>query len=62
MMKVNAKLVTRRKAQKSTGSTIAQNGTKSDGRSQGFQKVVAKSENFKGGVEMAKGYGDASTQ
>ena len=29
-MKVNAKPDTRRKAQKSTGSTIAQNGTKSD--------------------------------
>ena len=33
-MKVSAKPLTRRKAQKSTGSTIAQNGTKSDGRSQ----------------------------
>ena len=32
--KVNAKPITRRKAQKSTGSTIAQNGTKSDGGSQ----------------------------
>ena len=33
-MKVNAKLVTKRKVQKSTGSTIAQNGTRTEGRSQ----------------------------
>ena len=33
-MKVSAKHVTRRKAQKSTGSTIAQNGTRSDVKSQ----------------------------
>ena len=33
-MKVNAKLVTRRNAQTSTGSTIAQNGTRLDGRFQ----------------------------
>ena len=33
-MKVSVKLVTKRKAQKSTGSTIAQNGTKSEGISQ----------------------------
>ena len=33
-MKVSAKHVTRRKAQESTGFTIAQNGTRSDGRSQ----------------------------
>ena len=33
-MKVSAKHVTKRKAQKSTGSTLAQNETKSDMRSQ----------------------------
>ena len=33
-MKVSAKHVTRRKAQRSTGSTTAQNGTRSDVRSQ----------------------------
>ena len=33
-MKVIAKLVTKRKVQKSTGSTIAQNGTRTEGRSQ----------------------------
>ena len=32
--KVSVKLVTRRKAQKSTGSAIAQNGSRSAGRSQ----------------------------
>ena len=37
-MKVSAKLVTRRKAQRSTGFTIAQNGTWSDGRSQRLAK------------------------
>ena len=41
-MKVNAKLVTRRKAQKSTGSAIAQNGTRSDGRFRSLQKVGTK--------------------
>ena len=35
-MKVKVKPVTKRKAQKSTGSTIAQNGTRSDGR---FQRL-----------------------
>ena len=35
-MRVNAKLVTRRKVQKSMGSTIAQNGTRSEGR---FQRL-----------------------
>ena len=35
-MKASAKRVTKRKAQKSTGSTIAQNGTRSDVR---FQKL-----------------------
>ena len=47
-MKVNAKLATRRKAQKSTGSTTFQNGTKSD---EGLQRVSEggskKSENIK---------------
>ena len=41
-MKVSAKLVTRRKAQKSTGSTIAQNGTKPDGRSQRLSESGSK--------------------
>ena len=60
-MKVSAKPVTRRKVQKNTGSTIAQNGTNSrDSRC--FPKEGAKSENFKEGVEMAKKYCDASTQ
>ena len=51
-MKVGAKLVTRRKAQKITGSTIAQNGTKEG----------AKSENLRKGVEVAKRYCNASSQ
>ena len=59
-MKVNVKPVTRTKAQKCTGSTIAQNGTKSDD-SRGLQKVGAKSENLKG-VEVAKSYCHASSQ
>ena len=37
-MTVSVKLVTKRKAQKSTGSTIAHNGTRSDGR---FQEPTA---------------------
>ena len=38
-MKINAKSVKMRKAQKSTGSTIAHHGAKSDGDSRGFRKV-----------------------
>ena len=34
-MLVNVKLAEKRKAQRSTGPTTAQNGTKSDGRFQG---------------------------
>ena len=41
-VKVNVKLVTRRKAQKSTGSTIAQNGTSSDGRFQRYSESGSK--------------------
>ena len=37
----STELVTRRKAQKSTGSSTAQNGTKSDGDSRCFQKMGA---------------------
>ena len=55
-MEVNATPVTRRKAQKSTGFTIAQNGTRSDGRSQAESKIL------KGGVEVAKWYCYASSQ
>ena len=54
LMKVNAKLVTRTQAQKSAGSTTAQNGTKSDG---GFQmlsengtKVRTTKEEWKRGI------------
>ena len=61
-MKVNVKLVTRRKAQKSTGFTVAENGTRSDGRSQRLSESGSKSENLKEGVEMAKWHCDASTQ
>ena len=43
-LKVNVKLVTRRKAQKNTSSTTAQNGTRSDGRS---QRRGAKCQKFK---------------
>ena len=50
-MKVTVKPVTKREAQKHTGYVIAQNGTKSDGESRGFQKVGAKSENLRNGVE-----------
>ena len=41
-MKVSAKHVTRRKAQTSTGFTIAQNGTRSDGRSQRLSESGSK--------------------
>ena len=61
-MKVSAKHVTRRKAQKSTGSTTAENGTSQTENPRWFQKVEAKSENFKGGVEVAKRYRRASSQ
>ena len=55
-MSVNVNLARRRKAQKSTASTTAQNGTKSDERfSRGFQEAGAISKNFKG-VEAAKRY------
>ena len=37
-MSVNVKLARRRKAQRSTGSTTVQNGTKSDGRFQRFSE------------------------
>ena len=50
------KLPRRRKAQRSTGSTTVQNGTKSDGRFQRFsERVGAESKNLKG-VEVAKRY------
>ena len=52
---MSVKLVTKRKAQKSTGSTTAENGMKSDERdSRGFQKVGAESEKFKERVEVAE--------
>ena len=41
-MKVSVKLVTKKKAQKSTGSTIARHGAKSDGRSQSFSRSGSK--------------------
>ena len=61
---VQAKPATKRQAQKSTDSTIVQNGTKYDaGDSRSLQKVGAESENLKEGVEVAKGYYyDASSQ
>ena len=55
-------LVTRRKAQKSTSSTIVHSGTELDEDSRGFQKVGAKSENLKGGVEVAQRYCNAASQ
>ena len=53
-MKVNAKPVTRRKAQKNTGSTIAQNDMKSERRSLKFSESGSKKPNFKERVEVAK--------
>ena len=50
-MKVNVK---RRKAQKRTGSTTSQDGTRSEGRSQKLQKMRAKSQNVKERVEVAQ--------
>ena len=41
-MKVSVKLVIKRKAQKSTGSTIAQNGTRSEGRSKRLSESGSK--------------------
>ena len=62
-MKVNAKLVTRRKAEKSTGFITAQNGTRLDWEiPNGFQKVGAKSENLEEEMEAAKKYRCASSQ
>ena len=43
-MKASANLVPKRKVQKSTGSTFAQVGMKSDVGSRGFQEVGAKKE------------------
>ena len=53
---VNVKLARRRKAQRSTGSTTAQNGTKSDGRFQRPSESWSKSKNLKEGMEVAKRY------
>ena len=61
-MKVNVKLVTRRKAQKSTGFTIARMVRGQTGDPRGLQAVGAKRENLKEGVEVAKRYCNASTQ
>ena len=60
-MKVNAKHVTRRKAQKSAGFTIAPSMVRDQkGDPRGLQKVGAKSENFKERVEVVKRYTNAS--
>ena len=63
-MKVNAKPVARRKAQKSTGFVLQLlrmvRGQTGDPR--GFHKVEAKSENLREGVEVAKRYCHASSQ
>ena len=56
-MKVNAKLVTRRKVQKSTGFIIVQNGTRSDGRSQRLSESGSK----KREPLRRSGIGDGST-
>ena len=48
-MNVSVKPVTKRKAQKSTGCTVAQSGTKSDGRSQ----RLSESGNKKPKVQMS---------
>ena len=60
-MKVSAKHFTMKTAPKSTSSTIAQNGTKSEGDFTCFQKV-GKNEHFKGGMGVAKRYCYASFQ
>ena len=54
---VNVKLARKRKEQKSTGCTTAQNGTKS-----GIQEGGTKSKNIKEGMEVAKRYCCASSQ
>ena len=62
-MKVSAKHVTRRKAQKSTGFTPLPRTVRGQtGDPTGFQKVGAKSENLKEGVGMAKRFCNAYTQ
>ena len=61
-MKVSVKLVTKKKAQKSTDSTIAQNGKGSAGRSQRLSEKGAKSENIEEGTEVAKRYCNAPSQ
>ena len=61
-MKVSAAPVTRRKAQKSTASTNARMGIKSDGGFQMLSEIGSKNENLKEGVEVAKRYCHASSQ
>ena len=46
--------VTKRKAQKNTGSTIVHVGMKSDAGSQRLSEVGAESQNFREGIEVAK--------
>ena len=54
-MKVSVKPDTKRKAQKNTGSTIAQSGTMSDGRSERLSQSGSRKRNFKERVGVAKG-------
>ena len=49
-MKVNAKLVTRRKAQKSTGFIIAQNGTRLEGNPRGKARTSKKEWKWQRGI------------
>ena len=56
---MSVKLATKNKAQKSTGSTIAQNGKGSEERS---QKLSETGSNVEKGVEVAKRYCHASSQ
>ena len=57
----SAKRVIKRKAQKNTGSTIAQNGTRSDVRSQRRSEGWSKKREPQG-MERTKRYCNASTQ
>ena len=51
---VNVKLARRRKAQRSTGSTLPRMVRSQTGDSRGLQKVGAKSKNLKERAEVAK--------
>ena len=61
-MKVSVKLVTKKKVQKSIGSTIVQNGKRSERRSHKLLESGSKNEDFKERVEVAKMYRRESSE